>query len=73
MTRIETVKEDCLYQDCAYRGKMDGADCCDYILVTGRPRGCLISECDKYRRGRRKLRKAYDVYRFYYSNEIIER
>ena len=46
---IETVK-DCRHKDCAYRSKMSNKaiETCDYFLITNKPRGCKISECDKY-------------------------
>lgn len=29
-------------------------ECCDYILYEGHSRGCSISKCDKYKKGKRK-------------------
>lgn len=42
----ETMK-DCKHKGCMYRGRIGGVDCCDYCFITGHPRGCKISECDK--------------------------
>ena len=39
--------EDCKHKGCIYRGRIAGTDCCDYCFITGYPRGCKISECDK--------------------------
>ncbi len=52
---IETVKEHCKHPDCKYRGKATLVESCDYILITHKPRGCSISECDKYTTGKKKL------------------
>ena len=30
---------------------------CNYILITGRRRGCKLGECDKYEKGNRKKSK----------------
>lgn len=48
--KIETVK-DCKHKDCAYKSKMSNRaiETCDYCLITKMPRGCKISECDKYK------------------------
>lgn len=55
MPDIETVKEHCKHPDCMFRGLFDGDPCCKYTLVTGRPRVCSISECDKYAVGKLKV------------------
>lgn len=49
-TAIETVK-DCKHKNCACRSKMSNRaiETCDYLLITKKPRGCKISECDKYK------------------------
>lgn len=49
-TTIETVKE-CKHKNCAYRSKMSNKaiETCDYFLITNKPRGCKISECDKFK------------------------
>lgn len=57
--RIETVAKDCKHKNCVYRGHISPInqsteECCDYILIEGHSRGCPISECNKYRRGKRK-------------------
>lgn len=38
----------CKRKDCIYRGKTSGLYTCDYILVTGKSRGCPVEDCDKY-------------------------
>ena len=39
---------DCKHKDCVYRGNKSGLTTCDYCYITGMPRGCKISQCDKY-------------------------
>ena len=58
----ETVKKHCKHEDCAYRGHISPInqstdECCDYLILTGHSRGCPISTCDKYKKGRRKMTK----------------
>lgn len=45
----------CRHPDCHYRSAKNTVPTCDYLLRTGMPRGCKISECDKYKpRGKEK-------------------
>ena len=45
----------CRHPDCFYRSAKNTVPTCDYILRTGVPRGCKVSECDKYKpRGKEK-------------------
>lgn len=47
--------ECCRHPDCYYRSAKNTFPTCDYLLRTGMPRGCKISECDKYKpRGKEK-------------------
>jgi len=61
---METVDKDCKHKDCVYRSRLSsgGNTCyfCDYIGVTGKPRGCGIADCDKYRKGKKKFK--IDIY-----------
>lgn len=50
---VETVKESCEHIDCMYRGRFDSQPCCMFMIVTGRPRNCEVSRCDKYKAGKR--------------------
>ena len=43
-----TLKGQCVRKSCAYHSKSVGS--CDYLLITGRRRGCSIEDCDKYRK-----------------------
>ena len=45
----------CRHPDCFYHSAKNTVPTCDYILRTGVPRGCKVSECDKYKpRGKEK-------------------
>ena len=51
---IETVAEHCKHVDCIYRSQIEGGiPICLYAVLAGEPRRCKISECDKYKDGRR--------------------
>ena len=53
-TPPETM-ECCKHPDCYYHSAKNTVPTCDYILRTGVPRGCKVSECDKYKpRGKEK-------------------
>lgn len=51
---METVREHCKHVDCVYRGRFNFEPACEYILLEGKPRGCSISKCNKYKIGIRK-------------------
>lgn len=52
---IETVKEHCVHKDCKYRCNIARQTiCCVYILKEHKPRGCGISDCDKYKTNGRR-------------------
>lgn len=38
---------------CRYRGMIGRTHCCDYIIITGRSRGCSALGCKRFERGRR--------------------
>ena len=66
---METVEKDCRHKDCIYRSHISPInastdECCDYLLHTGKVRGCKISECDKYRTGRKIRKSAGHLYRW---------
>lgn len=79
MKEIETVEEHCKHIDCVFRGHLshvrNSTSCCDYLFLTGKSRGCKISECDKYIKGVRKIRNDI-IYGFIptleQENEIID-
>ncbi len=55
MDVIETVEEHCQHPDCYYRMKLDDScHYCGYCIVEYQLRGCKISECTRYKRGKKK-------------------
>lgn len=65
---VETVREHCQHKDCKYRSAAYVGETCDYMLVTGKPRNCNISVCDKYESGERVLKSTLGG--FIYDNDI---
>lgn len=64
MSEIETVVRHCKHKDCIYRGYLYWTPFCDYIGVEKKSRGCKISECDKYKPGKKiqpRMQKNYDI------------
>lgn len=65
MQEIETVQEYCQHEDCIYRRCFErSTPYCDYIGVEKRPRGCDISQCDKYKPGKKiqpRMHKNYEL------------
>jgi hypothetical protein len=49
---IETVAKNCPHKDCMFRSQVSGVPYCAYIAITRHPRGCSISDCDKYKKGK---------------------
>ena len=51
----ETVANSCRHPECIYRSQIDGGNTpiCFYAVLAGEPRRCKISECDKYKDGRK--------------------
>lgn len=52
---LETVAQHCKHIECIYRSQIDGGNTpiCFYAAMVGEPRRCKISECDKYKDGRK--------------------
>ena len=73
---VETVAQHCKHPECIYRSQIDGGSTpiCFYAVLAGEPRGCRISECDKYVAGEKikpKLRK-WDLVIFWECNVYDE-
>ena len=70
---IETVEDDCYHPDCVFRGTVSiigygMTPCCDYILLTGRPRPCSIKNCTAYRNAIKERRRV-NGHIYYYVPE----
>ena len=69
---IQTVEENCTHPDCIYRGHIDGGwtPICMYSLIECKARNCKISECDKYKSGKKtKARMRKDIV-IYWETEL---
>lgn len=75
MEVIETVDEHCKHPDCVYRMKLvhgyPMGEFCNYSGIMGRSRGCSISECDKYRAGRRSCRMTRGTLEWRIDDDIL--
>lgn len=60
----ELVREDCIYEDCKYRGSFAHEPACMYMLYTGKPRGCKISECTRYKKGKGIVTSCFDGFHY---------
>lgn len=52
---IHGTPESC--KGCRYRATISSMSICDYLHVTGVPRGCLVENCRHYEKGTRIYRK----------------
>lgn len=52
---VELCSTHCKHVGCIYRSQIDGGriPICFYAAMAGEPRRCKISECDKYKDGRK--------------------
>ncbi len=68
MKEIETVLDHCKHPDCVYRLWLDkNTPCCYYAAMENEIRGCKISECTRYKRGKKSVRQTelyivWDIY-----------
>lgn len=71
---VEECRTHCKHKDCIYRGQIDAGHTpvCLYAMYEGRARGCKISECDKYKAGKKiKARLREDII-IYWETELYE-
>lgn len=71
---IETVLEHCKHPECIYRSFIDGGNTpiCFYAVLAGEPRRCKISECDKYKDGRRIRPRMKERYIIWWETELYD-
>ena len=72
--KIETCLEHCKYEDCIYKRVIGGGiPVCFYAVVMNESRKCKISECDKYRTGKKRVRsrEEYIEWELYYDDVYI--
>lgn len=71
---IELCATHCRHEDCIYRGFLYGTftPFCDYISVMGESRKCKISECDKYKSGKKVQPRINMEYKIWWEREIYD-
>ena len=71
---IETVAEFCTHPECIYRSQIEGGNTpiCFYAVLAGEPRRCKISECDKYKDGRKIRPKMRERYIIWWETELYD-
>lgn len=72
----EELVEDLCPKNCVYRGKFGAVACCNYLEITGSPRGSGIKDCKRYAKGKRKLQawtNIDDNYNLKYDVELEEK
>lgn len=71
---IQTVAQHCKHPECIYRSQIDGGQTpiCFYAALAGEPRRCKISECDKYKDGRKIRPKMRERYIIWWETELYD-
>ena len=71
---IQTVLKHCKHPECIYRSQIDGGSTpiCFYAVLAGEPRRCKISECDKYKDGRRIRPRMEKDYILWWEYELYD-
>lgn len=71
---IETVLEHCRHPECVYRSQIEGGNTpiCFYAVLAGQSRGCKISECDKYKDGRKIRPRMKEQYIIWWETELYD-
>ena len=70
----ETVANSCRHPECIYRSQIDGGTpICFYAVLAGEPRRCKISECDKYKDGRKVRPRMKEDYILWWEYELYDK
>lgn len=71
---IELVSTHCKHPECIYRSQIDGGQTpiCFYAAMAGEPRKCKISECDKYKDGRKVRARMKERYIIWWETELYD-
>lgn len=71
---IEEVRFHCKHPECIYRSQIDGGSTpiCFYAVLAGEPRRCKISECDKYKDGRKVRPRMEKDYILWWEIELYD-
>ena len=72
---VETVAQHCKHIECIYRSQIDGGSTpiCFYAVLAGEPRRCKISECDKYKDGRKVRPRMKEDYILWWEYELYDK
>lgn len=69
----ELVLTHCKHPDCVYRSTVNlngKIPVCVYAMIENEVRGCKISECDKYKRGKKTKAKMREDVVIYWETEL---
>lgn len=68
------LMDKCQHEDCVYRGTIEAGKTpvCNYALVEGRVRGCPISECSKYKSGKKIKPRLREDISIFWEREFYE-
>ena len=71
---IEEVRFHCTHPECIYRSSIDAGTIpiCFYAVLAGELRGCKISECDKYKDGRKIRPRMKERYVIWWETELYD-
>lgn len=71
---VELCSTHCKHPECIYRSQIEGGNTpiCFYAVLAGEPRRCKISECDKYKDGRKIRPKMRERYIIWWETELYD-
>lgn len=71
---VELCSTHCRHPECIYRSQIDGGNTpiCFYAVLAGEPRRCKISECDKYKDGRKVRPRMERDYIIWWEMELYD-
>lgn len=69
---VELCSTQCKHPECVYRSTIDGGctPICFYAVLAQEPRGCRISECDRYKDGRKIRPRMKDDFIIWWETEL---
>lgn len=71
---VELCSTHCRHPECIYRSQIEGGNTpiCFYAALAGEPRRCKISECDKYKDGRKIRARMKEQYILWWEIELYD-
>ena len=72
---VELCSTHCRHPECIYWSQIDGGriPICFYAAMAGEPRRCKISECDKYKDGRKVRPRMKEDYILWWEYELYDK